>query len=933
MVTLTAETNAILKLDLGDEGGIRRIPLAKLWDPVTSRVSYQRLSNMALEYRDIADLKVERVSVTYTDEDGDNITISTDDELADAFEQFATRVPPIVRAKASFQVEKNGKKIVKGLKQAVSEIGDTVKNGDGPNQMQDVLDSFMTILTQAVDSFSKNLDGTQQQKRKVASRTFPSEVRARYRSHKACCSAIKKRGITRNLRNKVIDEISSKAKADPAQVRARNRKHKACCSEIERREIARNIQKKVIRTEGIDGVSSKTKTDAVRNEDDKLKDLYVFSKFKDAYLIAKDNKEKQIIVDDLIAKVENLRKDSSTGVWNAVGYEKACENLSQALRERTTYEANKDEAKADREVSDESLPSDIVDRRSATKTDTVRKEDEEPKNLNVSTEVEKKQEIPSDTLPVAKDSGESFIHGRHTCDGCGVTPIIGLRFHAINLPDYDLCDKCAQKNRRKDIIFEPTERESDRYLQNKWKRQQSRLMNNVMRGGCGGEIISGNSAPFCRVDNALAEAISRSLEDVQPKIEEKKELKNEQTISKEDEESVQCQITKEKCSDVLKYNDGEDISYSVTTHESYDSDISDGEQDGDDSAPFSSGDDALAEAFRRSLQVAQPETEEKEELKNEKTVSKRYDEIVDVESPKLAEINDDKEVALMDEKDEEKVDFFCKEEKVEEEISEAKSNLESNTYHEEASETIESKLNGRVDEQTSPSLLKVEKKLTVHITPNLFCLDCSSSDSSDDTENIEGQGNVSFAKDNDLHVSANVNDKDVCEIVQSVDYTNEHNTVGSENTTNNNDESEESSHSQSSVDSWQILDENERVSSDEMIAQAAQLLGSALFQSDTISDVTVIKDERTITTDYNSISETSSETSAPTIVSRTISPFVLSRWDKELKELHEVGFLDDEKNVNALEHLEAANIGVDSDDPVTVNGAVNYLLSKYNEII
>lgn len=38
-----------------------------------------------------------------------------------------------------------------------------------------------------------------------------------------------------------------------------------------------------------------------------------------------------------------------------------------------------------------------------------------------------------------------FIHGRHTCDGCLYSPIIGPRYHATNMPDYDLCSKCWKK--------------------------------------------------------------------------------------------------------------------------------------------------------------------------------------------------------------------------------------------------------------------------------------------------------------------------------------------------------------------------------------------------------------------------------------------------------------------------------------------------------
>jgi Zinc finger, ZZ type/PB1 domain len=39
-----------------------------------------------------------------------------------------------------------------------------------------------------------------------------------------------------------------------------------------------------------------------------------------------------------------------------------------------------------------------------------------------------------------------FIHGRHTCDACLETPIVGKRYHAVNIPDYDLCETCVSKH-------------------------------------------------------------------------------------------------------------------------------------------------------------------------------------------------------------------------------------------------------------------------------------------------------------------------------------------------------------------------------------------------------------------------------------------------------------------------------------------------------
>ena len=38
-----------------------------------------------------------------------------------------------------------------------------------------------------------------------------------------------------------------------------------------------------------------------------------------------------------------------------------------------------------------------------------------------------------------------FIHARHTCDGCSKTPIIGARYRATHIPDFDLCSSCFDK--------------------------------------------------------------------------------------------------------------------------------------------------------------------------------------------------------------------------------------------------------------------------------------------------------------------------------------------------------------------------------------------------------------------------------------------------------------------------------------------------------
>jgi Zinc finger, ZZ type len=49
------------------------------------------------------------------------------------------------------------------------------------------------------------------------------------------------------------------------------------------------------------------------------------------------------------------------------------------------------------------------------------------------------------TAPEAASGPPPFIHGRHTCDGCLTTPIVGERYHCLDLPDFDFCKACYQK--------------------------------------------------------------------------------------------------------------------------------------------------------------------------------------------------------------------------------------------------------------------------------------------------------------------------------------------------------------------------------------------------------------------------------------------------------------------------------------------------------
>ena len=68
------------------------------------------------------------------------------------------------------------------------------------------------------------------------------------------------------------------------------------------------------------------------------------------------------------------------------------------------------------------------------------------------TTTENNESTSSDALPV-----RPFIHGRHTCDNCLATPIIGKRYHAANRPNYDICEACYDSGSVAGVRFELTE--------------------------------------------------------------------------------------------------------------------------------------------------------------------------------------------------------------------------------------------------------------------------------------------------------------------------------------------------------------------------------------------------------------------------------------------------------------------------------------------
>lgn len=141
--------------------------------------------------------------------------------------------------------------------------------------------------------------------------------------------------------------------------------------------------------------------------------------------------------------------------------------------------------------------------------------------------------------------------------------------------------------------------------------------------------------------------------------------------------------------------------------------------------------------------------------------------------------------------------------------------------------------------------------------------------------------------------------------------------------------------SASSIGGWHVVDEDnletqdaDTQGEDEAIALAAQLIGSTLFNSD------MSRSGENLSTlsgsaDSGASASVSMASSVPTNVASIASEPSLtvqqrSRWVSQLAQLKELGF-DEDRCVEVLERLTAANIGVEAEEEVTVAQVVNEL--------
>mmetsp|Transcript_4553 Transcript_4553/g.6307 ORF Transcript_4553/g.6307 Transcript_4553/m.6307 type:complete len:693 (-) Transcript_4553:104-2182(-) len=430
-----------------------------------------------------------------------------------------------------------------------------------------------------------------------------------------------------------------------------------------------------------------------------------------------------------------------------------------------------------------------------------------------------------------------FIHGRHTCDSCFTTPIVGGRYHATNLPDYDLCAKCHDSYMGSEIKFEPVELDRDRPFQERWHRKHSKFGG---RGRCHGSVnrrrggrgrfnaAAGPKDSNKNMDACLTEAIRRSLRDVSDAIEQA---------------SVAASSTA-----------------------------------------------AVAPAKKKKVQDEPKKLPpKKEEIEVEATAP-----VEDEKKTEAAPVETEAEIVVAPMKTEAEIVVTKDEASVGEKV-EPQTEFTSDA---EGSGEIAAEIGRTLDDVASAiSSVVTEIERSVKTTE------------SDDAYDGGMSGVV---------VEEPVVEED--DVMPETEDIIEDEPETGATIVDGEDEMQDAA-SQGSDGSWDVVNEEDQLVQDEMLARAAQVIGSALFESATTGDQGSALTESvvsTVPTDVHSIG--SSEIPA---ASR-------DRWSVQLTQLRELGFFDESKNVEILERLNAANIGCDSDDEVTMTQVVNELFKAGN---
>jgi hypothetical protein len=461
----------------------------------------------------------------------------------------------------------------------------------------------------------------------------------------------------------------------------------------------------------------------------------------------------------------------------------------------------------------------------------------------------------------AKPEEHPFIHGRHTCDGCLQTPIVGTRYKASNLPDYDLCSNCHSNYKGAYIQFESAELDRDRQLQGRWRMRQLRQARRSATGNpCGG----GMRGRRCRqmraqvsaneMDDEMKEAIRLSLLEVKNGKDNTKEESKEAPNTEKSDEDVNMENVEEDL--VKQMEDVADVP-KVELPAETPSLIESPSRDVNDSfASAAAGNGEIAEAIGITLDHCAEAIDaivsefNKEASKHSSTNEKVGKELVESAVVSAVGAASASSSVVM-----ELANAF-EETKKEENQDDVSAMTNSFVSHKEPL------IGSEPDIVVEPTMLEEEMFLKEEET------EVESEEPKEETVIVEP--------------SAPVDEMD--EIVEAED---------------------------SSDDEWSVVNDD-----DEMMARAAQMIGSAIFEGDNTAE-SVVSSATSVPSTVPSLNSTSGKVMAN---QRAL-------WSAHLSQLSELGFEDEAKNVEILERLNAANIGVDSTDEITVTEVVNQLLN------
>ena len=73
------------------------------------------------------------------------------------------------------------------------------------------------------------------------------------------------------------------------------------------------------------------------------------------------------------------------------------------------------------------------------------KEIESWKNIIVEGTKKYSEKVIENLKKINFEKKEQVVHSRYICDGCGMSPIVGIRYKCAVCPDFDFCEKCEAK--------------------------------------------------------------------------------------------------------------------------------------------------------------------------------------------------------------------------------------------------------------------------------------------------------------------------------------------------------------------------------------------------------------------------------------------------------------------------------------------------------